>query len=144
MFLAVAYAFSSSSALRPLGATYVPMLLSEVEQEQRPSGNGDREASVVGGGLCDGEGERAYIGYAPHYIFAFKKSIYADEDNCLARIGTHFAEFRCPPCRTFDAHVAEKKFGKLGKVGTFCRIRQIGFRQTVPYSPTGREITKRS
>ena len=43
----------------------VPTLLNEVEQEQRPSGNGDREAIVVGGGLCDGEGERAYTGYAP-------------------------------------------------------------------------------
>ena len=51
----------SSSAPRPLGAAYVPILLSEVEQEQRPSGNGDREALVVGSGLCDGEDERAYI-----------------------------------------------------------------------------------
>ena len=50
---------------RPLGAAYVPILLSEVEQEQRPSGNGDREAIVVGAGLCDGEGERAYTEYAP-------------------------------------------------------------------------------
>ena len=41
-------------------------LLSEVEQEQRPSGNGDCEAIVVGAGLCDGEGERAYTDYAPH------------------------------------------------------------------------------
>ena len=48
----------SSSALRPLGAAYFPILLSEVEQEQRPSRNGDREAIVVGAGLCDGEGER--------------------------------------------------------------------------------------
>ena len=40
-------------------------MLSEVEQEQRPSGNGDREAIVVGAGLCDGEGERAYTEYAP-------------------------------------------------------------------------------
>ena len=30
-----------------------------------------------------------------------------------------------------DAHFAEKKFGKMGKVGT---LRQNGFRQTVPYS----------
>ena len=37
----------SSSALRPRGAAYIPILLSEVEQEQRPSGNGDREAIVV-------------------------------------------------------------------------------------------------
>ena len=54
------YAPISSSAPRPLGAAYVPILLSEVEQEQRPSGNEDREAIVVGAGLCDGEGERAY------------------------------------------------------------------------------------
>ena len=57
----------SSSDLRPLGAAYFPILLSEVEQEQRPSGNEDREAIVVGAGLCDGEGERAYTENAPHY-----------------------------------------------------------------------------
>ena len=51
--------------LVPLGAAYVPILLSEVEQEQRPSGNGDREAIAVGAGLCDGEGERAYTENAP-------------------------------------------------------------------------------
>ena len=28
---------------------------------------GDREAIVVGAGLCDGEGERAYTAFAPHY-----------------------------------------------------------------------------
>ena len=44
----------SSSAPRPLGAAYILILLSEVEQEQRPSGNGDREAIVAGAGLCDG------------------------------------------------------------------------------------------
>ena len=53
----------SSSALRPLGAIYVLILLSEVEQEQRPNRNGDREAIVVGAGLCDGEGEQAYTVY---------------------------------------------------------------------------------
>ena len=57
----------SSSALRPLAAAYFPILLSEVEQEQSPSGNGDREAIVVGAGLCDSEGERAYTVYAPRY-----------------------------------------------------------------------------
>ena len=35
-------------------------------QEQRPSGNGDREAIVVGAGLCDGEGERAYTEFSPN------------------------------------------------------------------------------
>ena len=48
----------SSSAARPPVAAYVSILLSEVEHEQRPSGNGDREAIVVGVGLCDGEGEQ--------------------------------------------------------------------------------------
>ena len=38
---------------------YVSILLSEVEPEQRPSGNGDREAVVVGADLCDSEGECA-------------------------------------------------------------------------------------
>ena len=52
---------------RPSGPAYVPILLSEVKQEQRPSENGDRYAIVVGPGLCDGEGERAYTAYAPHY-----------------------------------------------------------------------------
>ena len=60
MFLAVGYAPISYTAPRPLGTAYVSILLSEVEQEQRPSGNEDRS------GLCDGEGERAYIGYAPN------------------------------------------------------------------------------
>ena len=54
--LALGYAPISSSAPRPLAAAYDPILLSEVEQEQRLSGNGDREAIVVGAGLCDGEG----------------------------------------------------------------------------------------
>ena len=56
----------SSSALRPLGAAYIPILLSEVEQLQRPSGNEGREAIVVGAGLCYGEGVRAYTAYTPH------------------------------------------------------------------------------
>ena len=63
----------SSNAPRPLGAAYVPILLSEVEQEQRPSGNRDHEAIVVGAGLCDGEGERAYTGYAPHITRNFTR-----------------------------------------------------------------------
>ena len=51
----------------PLAKHLIPILLSEVEQEQRPSGSEDREAIVVGAGLWDGEGERAYTAYAPHY-----------------------------------------------------------------------------
>ena len=58
--LAVGYALISLAA-------YVPILLNEIEQEQRPSENEDREAIVVGAGLCDGEGERAYTAFAPHY-----------------------------------------------------------------------------
>ena len=62
--LCLGYVHISSSAPRPFGTAYVPILLSEVEQEQRPSGNGDREAIVVGAGLCDGKGEHAYTAYA--------------------------------------------------------------------------------
>ena len=65
MFLPVVYAPISSSAPRHLGAAYIPILLSEVEQEQRPSGNRNREAIIVGAGLCDGESERAYTVYDP-------------------------------------------------------------------------------
>ena len=39
----------------PLRAAYVPILLSEVAQEQRLIENG-REAIVVGAGLCNSEG----------------------------------------------------------------------------------------
>ena len=78
MFLAVGYALIYSSAPRSLGAASIPILLSEVEQEQRPSGNGDREAMVVGAGLCDGEGERAFTVYDPilgeeKYLIYFKR-----------------------------------------------------------------------
>ena len=54
------YVRISSSALRPLGAAYVPILLSEVEQEES-------EAILVGDGLCDCEGERAYTEHAPTF-----------------------------------------------------------------------------
>ena len=50
----------------PFWAAYVLILLSEVKQELRPCGNGDREAIVVGAGLCDREGERAFTVYDPH------------------------------------------------------------------------------
>ena len=69
MFLALGSAPLSSSVPLLLGVACVLILLSDVEQEQRPSGNGDREAIVVGADLCDGEGERAYTGYAPHLSF---------------------------------------------------------------------------
>ena len=65
MFLAVGQTPISSSAPWPLGVAYVPIVLSEVEQEQRLSGNGDPEAIVVEAGLCDGEGESAYTVYDP-------------------------------------------------------------------------------
>ena len=76
MFLAVGCALISSSAPRPLGAAYVPILLNEVEQEQRGSGNGDRKAIIVGAGVCDSEGERVYTVYDPilgeKYLISFK------------------------------------------------------------------------
>ena len=56
-----------SNVTRPLEAADVPSLLSEIDQEQRVSRNGVREVIVVGAGLCDGEGERAYTAYVTHY-----------------------------------------------------------------------------
>ena len=52
MFLAVGYAPISSSATRPLRDAQVPISLIEVGQEQGTSGTGDREAIIVGAGLC--------------------------------------------------------------------------------------------
>ena len=63
-------------------------MLSEVEQEQRPSGNGDREAIVVGACLCDGEGERAYTVYDP--IVGEKYLIYFER---LAGAKTGYEQF---------------------------------------------------
>ena len=59
-------------------AAYVPILLSEVEQEQRPSWNKDRKAIVMVAGLCDGEGECGHTLYDPilvgkKYLKKFKR-----------------------------------------------------------------------
>ena len=89
----------SSSAPRPLGAAYILILLSEVEQEQRPSGNGDREAIVVGAGVCDGEGERAYTGYTPHIIRNVSAKVFS-----LKRFGIYF-------CRNVHRHVFAETSG---------------------------------
>ena len=92
----------SSSVPRPLGAAYVPILLSEVEQEQTPSGNGDREVIVVGAGLCDDDGERTAD--ASHFdIFAFNKSVFADVVNCALTSTSVNFEF---------CHVVQKLFIK--------------------------------
>ena len=47
------------------GAAYGDIVLSGVDQEQRPRESGDHEAIVEGAGLCDGEGERAYMYLTP-------------------------------------------------------------------------------
>ena len=83
----------SSIAPRPLGAAFIPILPSEVEQEQTPSGKRDREAIVVGAGLCDGEGECAYTGNAPHIIRNFSGNVFS-----LRRFGIFFLPKRPPPC----------------------------------------------
>ena len=62
----VGYVPFSSNSSRPLGAACGPILLSEAEQEERPSGNGDGEAIGVGAGPCDCVGERAYTEYDAH------------------------------------------------------------------------------
>ena len=87
------YVPNFSSALRPLGVAYFPILLSELEQEQRPSGNEDHEAIVVGAGLCDGEGERAYTGFAPHIIRNVLTNVFS-----LRRFGIFLLPKRPLPC----------------------------------------------
>ena len=78
---------------RGLLGPHVPILLSDVEQEQRPSANGDREAIVVGAAHCDSEGERAYTGYAPHIIRNVSANVFS-----LRRFGIFFLPKRPPPC----------------------------------------------
>ena len=63
----------SSSAQRPHGAAYIPILLSEVEQEQRPSGNEDREAIVVGAGFATVRAS-VHTSHMPHIIFRFQNT----------------------------------------------------------------------
>ena len=58
--LALGHALNSSSAPRPFGTAYLPISLSEVEQEYGASNNRHREAIVMGAGLSNGEGERAF------------------------------------------------------------------------------------
>ena len=109
MFLTVWFASIFSSARRPLGAAYVPILLSEVEQEQRTSGNGDREAIVVGAALCDGEDERAYTVYDP--ILGEEKYLIYFERFARAKFG-YGTLCRNPNFRTWRT-ICRKLFGKL-------------------------------
>ena len=92
--MCLGYVPISSSAPRSLRAAFIPILLSEVEQEQRPSGNGDREAIVVGAGLRDVEGERAYTGFAPHIIRNVSANVFS-----LRRFGIFFLPKRNVFCR---------------------------------------------
>ena len=78
------YVSISSSTPRPLWAAYVPILLSEVEQVQRPSGNGDRKAIVVEAIVCDDEGERAYTVYAHSKIFSLQERTFLAYREILA------------------------------------------------------------
>ena len=58
----------------PFGAAYIPILLSEVEQEQRPSGNGDREAIVVGAGFGTVRAS-VHTSHMPHILFSLSEHI---------------------------------------------------------------------
>ena len=109
----------SSSAPRPLGAAYIPILLSEVEQEQRPSGNGDCEAILVGAGLCDDEGERAYTGYAPHIIRNVSANVFSLRRFCIIfrrNVRRHvFAETFFPEKSGIPSHTSSLPISQGGK-----------------------------
>ena len=64
----------SSGAPRSLGAAYIPILPSEVEQEQRPSGNGDREAIVVELVFATVRAS-VHTSHMPHIIFSLSEHI---------------------------------------------------------------------
>ena len=116
MFLTVGYAPVSSIAPRPLGAAYVPILLSEVEQKLRPSGNGDREAIVVRAGLCDGEGERAYTVYDP-ILGEEKYQIYFNASQEQKSDTGQFAERQFAKIQFAETQFAEPQF--LEREGQF-------------------------
>ena len=80
-------------------AAYVSILLSEVEQEQIPSGNSDREAIVVGAGLWDGEGERAYTVF--DLILVGKKYL---------KFVTRFQEQNCSKNGTIRSQISRSIF----------------------------------
>ena len=46
----------------PLGPLMLPSCYARSNRSKNLAGNEDREEIVVEAGLCDGEGERAYIG----------------------------------------------------------------------------------
>ena len=115
--MAVGYAPISSSAPRPLGAAYVPILLSEVEQEQRPSGNQDREAIVVEADLCEGEGERAYTIYDrvlgwEKYLKYFERFAGAktlqERNNSISKLSIHFRS-RFSLTQKFDSKIPHQR-----------------------------------
>ena len=69
---------SETVKIRPMAQEADSTHFRSPEQEQRLSGNGDREAIVVEAGLCDDEGERAYTVYDPmlgeeKYLIYFKR-----------------------------------------------------------------------
>ena len=74
-----------------------------VELEQRPSGKADREAIVVGAGLCDGESERAYTGFDPHIIRNVSTNVFR-----LRRFGVFFC--RNDFCRNVRNPMGNKRF----------------------------------
>ena len=100
----------------PLGPAYSPILLSEVELEQRPSENGDCESIVVEAGLCDGEGEGAYTIYDPvlgreKYLKYFKSfaeaKILQKRNNSIPKLSIHLRS-RFSLTQKFDAKIPHR------------------------------------
>ena len=59
----------SSSALRPLGAAYIPILLFVVTWLKifKPNDSTKKLSQMVLSQVTGNQGERAYTGYAPHF-----------------------------------------------------------------------------
>ena len=118
----------SSSAPPPLGAACISILLSEVEQEQRPSGNGEREAIVVGASLCDGGGERAYTRYAPHIIRNVPAYVFR------LRFFGIFLPKRPPPCFCRNVRCRNVQNPKQLRAQVDLAVLQINILQPVHHS----------
>ena len=87
-------------------------LCSDLAKRGRSGANTQRErrsrSDRSGSWFCDGEDERAYTGYAPNYIFAFKK--------CFCRC----RQLPCPFCQ-----ISMPLLDKIGSGNSHILSRQI-------------------
>ena len=105
------------------------------QQEQRPCGNGDREAIVVGAGLCDSEGERAYTAYAPYYnFFASRTNVFSCLEDVLDFVGctTILVFVGCSRCLKLLSHFTQLPYLAVN-LTTFLDLKFLVCQQLLMY-----------